>query len=104
MVGKVKRTKVWYTVPVCARPVDTGVVLDARVHGPCWSSVYSTRLVDTGVIFDTCPRAVDAAREPPVNTGSVYRALDRECSLEGVRNSRVRRNCETSAMSERSRK
>ena len=26
---------------------------DTRAHGPCWSPVYSTRLVDTGVIFDT---------------------------------------------------
>jgi len=45
-----------------------------RVHGPCWSPVYPTRPVNTGVIFDTrvhgpCP--LHTARGH--GSGSVYR-------------------------------
>jgi len=55
----------------CTRPVNTRVQNDTRVHGPCWSSLWPTRPVNTGVIFVHGPWT-RASFWTPVFTGRGY--------------------------------
>jgi len=57
-----------------------------RVHGPCWSPVYPTRPVSTGVIFDAsvygpCPWTRESILTP-VFTGSVHGSWTRVVCTE----------------------
>jgi len=61
-----------YTLYPYSRAVNTGVILDTRVHGPC------SRVMCTGARNSRAPVHTTRVYGPstrPVKTGSVYRAL-----------------------------